>query len=108
MMKVNSLDLLDGFRLFFLHGEVFSKIDFSCFRRFKDLFPVTLNNNLTTGNYDCPISDFKCIANVVVSYKNTYSTLSQKLDNALDVSNSNGINSSKRFIQQKKLWLDGQ
>ena len=50
----------------FLHGEVFSKVDFAGDFAFQDFLFASLNHDLSCAYDDGTVGDFKCVANIVV------------------------------------------
>lgn len=83
-----------------LHREVFAEVDFAGERGGKNVFLISLNDNLPGGDDNCAVRDFKRIAHVVVGDENADVALREQLDHCFDVCNSDWVNAGERFVEQ--------
>lgn len=89
-------------------SEVFPKVYALNVFVLQDFCWRTVRDQVSLAHDVGPLTHGQRFADVMIGNQHAETAVTQMLNNALDIDNGDGVNTSKRFIQQDKFWIGGQ
>ena len=84
-----------------------SEVGFAYFFVAEDVIRGSFGNNMAFADDVGMLANIQCFADIMVGDQHTNTFISEVTNNVFDVVNRDGVNTSKRFVEQNKLWICG-
>ncbi len=90
------------------HLELITEVDSAHVLVLQDVLGVPGRDDVAFADDKCFFADIERVAYIVVRDQYADATVSQMIDDLLDIVNRNWVNAGKGFIQKNEVWLCGQ